>query len=92
MPQIISAPIRTRNDKRTVTDETMNEYVEAMDAAGEGNVVVVDDSTSDNYEKSYAPGERIRQAIYKRDGDDRKIKVIAPKDGEGNFFCAMSWK
>ena len=92
MPQIIAAPVRTRNDSRTVTEATMDLYIQHMNEAGEGNIVVVDDSMSDNYEKTYAHGERILQAIYKRDGNARKIKVVSPKDGAGNFYCAMSWK
>lgn len=92
MPSIIAAPVRTRNDKRGVSVEEIAEYVTAMnDVEGTTNLVVVDDSETDNYEKSYAKGERIRIAYMKEDGA-RKIKVVAFKNGEGKFVCAMTWK
>lgn len=99
MPSIIVAPVRTRSDKRSVTLEEIAEYVEGMDAVvGTDNLVLVDESETDNYEKSYAKGERIRIAFYKENGTDRKVKVVAFKNGEKNedgaemFVCAMSWK
>lgn len=99
MPSIIEAPVRTRSDKRSVTLGEMAEYVSAMNEVdGTEQVVLVDDSETDNYEKSYAKGERIRIALYKENGMDRKVKVVAFKNGSKNedgaelFVCAMSWK
>lgn len=93
MPSIIAAPIRTRNDSRGVTEAQATEYVDAMHECAIGEIVLVDDSASDGYEKSYAKGERIRTAIHKYDLMEKgTVQVIAWDAGDGEFVSGMRLK
>jgi hypothetical protein len=92
MPSIIAAPVRTRNDNRGMTEDQAVEYVTLMDEVAAGEIVLVDDSNTDGYEKSYAKGERVRNAIKKHGLDgDKKVKVIAFEQ-DGEFHAAVAWK
>ena len=95
MPSIITAPVRTRRDSRGMTEEQVQEYIELLLECEEDQVVMVDDSESDEYEKSYAKGERVRTAAKKFDlvPEGQAIKVVSyqvEKDGE--FVAALSLK
>lgn len=92
MPSIISTPVRTRNDSRGMTEAQAQEYVDLLEQVGEDESVLVDDSTTDGYEKSYAKGERVRNAIKKFNLTDNAIKVISYKDEDGQFNAAVSYK
>lgn len=93
MPSIIAAPVRTRNDNRGMTEQECIEYITLMDQVEKGQIVLVDDSAADNYEKAYARGERVRQAIKKHAGEEYvPVKVIAFEATEGEFVAGVCWK
>lgn len=92
MPSIIAAPVRTRNDNRGMTEAQALEYVELMNQVAEGEIVLVDDSESDGYEKSYAKGERVRNAIKKFKLTDETIKVQSFENEDGKYVAAVSFK
>lgn len=95
MPKVIEAPIRTRRDSRGMTEEQAQEYVDLLEGAEENEVVLVDDSATDGYEKSYAKGERVRNAIKKFALTNRSVKVISSNEVEGyegQFVAAVSYK
>lgn len=92
MPSIITTPDRQRNDSRGLSEADAKEYVELMEKAGENEVVTVDESETDGYEKSYSKGERVRNAIKKFNLTERSVKVQAVKDDEGKFQAVVSFK
>lgn len=95
MPAIITAPARTRTSSRGMTESQCVEYVEALDAAGNGEIVLVDESNGETYEKAYAKGERVRLALAKYElvPEGKGVKVIAFRQEEdGDFVAAVAWK
>lgn len=94
MPSIITAPVRTRNDSRGMTEAQVTEYIDLLEQAGEKEMVLVDDSSTDSYEKSYAKGERVRTAAKKFElvPEGMTIKVISFQDEDEQFVAALSLK
>lgn len=90
MPSIITAPVRTRRDSRGMTEEQTQEYIELLEQVEEGQVVLVDESETDDYEKSYAKGERVRTAAKKFNlvPEGMKIRVISYSEDDGKKFNA----
>lgn len=95
MPSIIEAPTRTRRDSRGMSEAEATEYVEALSQVETGQVVQVDDSETDGYEKSYAKGERVRTALKKFNliPEGEAVQVIAFQlEDDGKFVSALRYK
>lgn len=92
MPSIITAPTRTRRDSRGMTETQAQEYVDLMDQVEDGQIVLVDESETDGYEKSYAKGERVRNAIKKFELTDNTVQVIAYQNDDEKFVAAVRYK
>jgi hypothetical protein len=82
-----------------MTEADAREYVTLLDQTEDGQMVQVDDSELETYEKSYARGERVRTAIKKFELTDKKIQVIAfptehdDESGEPTkFVSAVTYK
>lgn len=96
MPSIISVPTVRRNSRGMTQDEA-TEYVTLLSQiTGKDEGVLVDDSTTDSYEKSYVRGERVRIAVKKYGIDLPAGKAIAVRayesDTEGEFVAAVMLK
>lgn len=99
MPSIIEAPTKTRRDSRGMSEADAREYAEALETLEDGNLVKVDDSEMDTYEKAYARGERVRTAIRKfgLEPEGKKIQVIAfdtskEEDEDEKFVAALRFR
>jgi hypothetical protein len=95
MPSIITAPTRTRRDSRGMTEEQVQEYIVLLNDLAEGELVQVDESNTDDYEKSYAKGERVRTAAKKFNlvPEGMKIQVISfQPEGDEEFVAALRLK
>lgn len=93
MPSIIVSPTTSRKNSRGLTEEQAAEYVELMESIDENQSVLVDESETDDYEKSYAKGERVRNAIKKFELTDRTVQVKSyQEEKDGPFKAAVSFK
>lgn len=92
--EIIAIPDRKRNDSRGMTREEAQKFVEAMNKAGEGNAVKVPESSTKEYEKSYAKGERVRTAIKKFKLTEKTVTVRAfkPDEKKDEFVAVVAFK
>lgn len=90
MPSIITAPTRTRSSRGMTSDDALA-YVELLDSLEDGNLVLVDDSATDDYEKSYAKGERVRRAIQTHFPDSPWVTVISFDSGDGNYVAGLKY-
>lgn len=89
MPAIISTPARTRTNSRGLQQDEVQQYIDLMVECDDTQSVSVDDSTRDNYEASYARGERIRVSAVKFAivPEGKKVSVAVTK-GEDEKFTA----
>lgn len=95
MPTIVTID-NTRRNSRSMTVEQCNVYIRCMiecdDSNNENAYVNVDDSTSSNYETTYARCEKIRNAIKRFDLTSREIECRSIKNDNNEYDGVIRFK